>query len=180
MQKDAIHPTLLIVIFMLSLMNSGSASAAPPVPDVQIGRYRTVPARATKEQETLIVTPVTVVFPETVQTVAEAIRYVLRDSGFQMADEKADSGAMTILKELPLPGVHRTLGPMTLEQALTVLAGPGFQLVIDPVHRLIGFELSPLGQAITEHPAIAAAPQKDGSPPDGIKEPVQTPSGQGR
>ena len=41
---------------------------------------------------------------------------------------------------LPLPEVHRQLGPMSLQQALETLAGPAFQLVEDPVHRLVAFE----------------------------------------
>ncbi len=47
---------------------------------------------------------------------------------------------------LPLPAVHRSLGPMTLRDALKTLAGPAFNLVQDPVHRLITFERCSTGR----------------------------------
>ena len=46
-----------------------------------------------------------------------------------------------ILLAQPLPAVHRVLGPLRLDQALQILAGPVFKLVQDPLHRRIAFEL---------------------------------------
>jgi len=37
--------------------------------------------------------------------------------------------------------VHRVLGPVTLRNALNTLAGPVWNLVIDPVNRIVSFEL---------------------------------------
>jgi type IV pili sensor histidine kinase/response regulator len=41
----------------------------------------------------------------------------------------------------PLPKAQRQLGPLSLRQALELLSGPAFRLVIDPVYRLVTFEL---------------------------------------
>ena len=48
--------------------------------------------------------------------------------------------ASLYLMVLPLPAVHRSIGPMSLKRALETLAGPAFLLIEDPVHRLVAFE----------------------------------------
>jgi type IV pili sensor histidine kinase/response regulator len=52
--------------------------------------------------------------------------------------------------------VHRQIGPTTLQDALTVLAGEGWQLEVDPVHRLVSFRLleSLRGRYVTVVPVI--------------------------
>jgi type IV pili sensor histidine kinase/response regulator len=52
--------------------------------------------------------------------------------------------------------VHRQIGPTTLQDALTVLAGEGWQLEVDPVHRLVSFRLleSLRGRYATVGPVI--------------------------
>jgi type IV pili sensor histidine kinase/response regulator len=44
------------------------------------------------------------------------------------------------LFELPLPAVHRSLGPLILRHALEVLGGPAYELAADPAGRLVSFE----------------------------------------
>jgi conjugative transfer region protein (TIGR03748 family) len=108
--------------------------------DVQIGRYSLLSAIPTEAQADLLTATVTVQFPERIQSVGDAVRYLLQRSGYRLANAEAiDPEAMALLS-LPLPAVHRTLGPLTLQQALQTLAGPTFRLVLDPVHRLIAFE----------------------------------------
>ena len=43
----------------------------------------------------------------------------------------------------PLPVVDRDLSYMTLKQALLTLVEPAFYLEVDPLHRLINFEVKP-------------------------------------
>ena len=60
---------------------------------------------------------------------------------------------------LPLPAVHRNLGPMPVKRELETLAGPAFRLVEDPVHRLVTFERCEIEwQAFQE---IVSVPQTD-------------------
>ncbi|MGH8490231.1 MAG: FimV/HubP family polar landmark protein, partial [Gammaproteobacteria bacterium] len=54
----------------------------------------------------------------------------------------------------PLPAVHRTLGPMRLDEALKTLAGPAHYLVVDPVHRLVSFELREPYQGLVQTAAL--------------------------
>ena len=108
--------------------------------EVHVGRYSLLSSTPTAAQADLMTTTVTVQFPERIQSVGEAVRYLLQRSGYRLANAEAlDPEAMALLS-LPLPAVHRNLGPLSLQQALQTLAGPTFQLVQDPVHRLIAFQ----------------------------------------
>ena len=108
--------------------------------DVQVGRYSLLSAEPTQAQTDLLATSVTVHFPAQVQTVGESVGYLLKRSGYRLAETEALAPEAKDLLALPLPSVHRQLGPMPLRRALETLAGATFHLVQDPVHRLIAFE----------------------------------------
>lgn len=108
--------------------------------DAQVGRYSVVAAVPTEAQADLLATTMTVRFPERIRTLGEAVRYLLQRSGYRLAGTDSIGPDTIALFALPLPTVHRSLGPMTLRNALETLAGPAFSLVQDPVHRLITFE----------------------------------------
>lgn len=108
--------------------------------DIQVGRYSLFAATPTEPQAELLATTMTVRFPERIQTVGEAVPYLLQRSGYRLAIAEFIGPDTAVLFALPLPAVHRSLGPMMLKDALETLAGPAFHLVQDPVHRLITFE----------------------------------------
>jgi len=134
----AIRPALLIA---MSLAGTGiTVSSHLYASNVQVGRYSLLSAEPTEAQTDLLASTVTVHFPVQIQTVGESIRYLLRRSGYRLADAVALAPETPDLLALPLPAVHRQLGPITLRRALETLAGSTFTLVQDPVHRLIAFE----------------------------------------
>ena len=108
--------------------------------DIQVGRYSLFAATPTESQAKLLATMMTVRFPERIQTVGEAARYLLQRSGYRLATAESIGPDTAALFALPLPAVHRSLGPMTIRAALETLAGPAFHLVQDPVHRLVTYE----------------------------------------
>ena len=108
--------------------------------DLQVGRYSLFAATPTQAQTELLATTMTVRFPNRIQGVGEAVRYLLQRSGYRLANIEAIGPDTAALFALPLPAVHRSLGPMMLRDALETLAGPAFHLVQDPVHRLVTFE----------------------------------------
>ncbi|MFP1742899.1 pilus assembly protein PilL [Lonsdalea quercina] len=67
-------------------------------------------------------------------TVADALRYVLRQSGYSLC---ATGPANGVLYRQALPAVQYQLGPMRLRTALQVLAGPAWQLEVDDVQRVV-------------------------------------------
>ncbi|MBU3893248.1 PilL N-terminal domain-containing protein [Serratia rubidaea] len=99
-------------------------------------------------------------------TVADALRYSLRQSGYTLC---ATGPANGVLYRQALPAVQYQLGPMRLRTALQVLAGPAWQLEVDDVQRVVchslrdGYQLpaSQLPPSPTPHvyhaaPAVAS------------------------
>jgi type IV pili sensor histidine kinase/response regulator len=79
--------------------------------------------------------------PQEITTVGQAISYLLEDSGYRLLSAKLAEPYRVGLFAMPLPEAQRRLGPLSLRQALELLSGPAFRLAIDPVYRLVTFEL---------------------------------------
>lgn len=98
-------------------------------------------------------------------TVADALRYTLKQSGYSLC---ATGPANGVLYRQPLPAVQYQLGPMRLRTALQVMAGPAWQLEVDDVQRVVchslrdGYQLpaSQLPPALT--PSQVTPPVKGG------------------
>lgn len=98
--------------------------------------------------------------PSSVQpTVADAMRYALKQSGYSLCQTGPANG---VLYRQPLPAVQFQLGPLRLRTALQVLAGPAWELEVDDVQRVVchslraGYQL-PATQ-LPPRPASAYAP----------------------
>ena len=68
----------------------------------------------------------------------DALRHVLQRSGYSLCTNRAE---VTTLFSRFLPAVQHQLGPMALLDALTILGGPAWRLVIDPVERSVCYAL---------------------------------------
>ncbi len=84
--------------------------------------------------------------PEQINTVGEALDYLLRPYGFQLddsheVDEQPEADEQYLLLVLTLPEPHRNLGTMTLMDALTTLGGQSFRPLINPVKRSVRYQL---------------------------------------
>lgn len=110
---------------------------AVPKTSVQVARYSVMAPTASPAQADLMSVIINIKFPQQIATVGEALDFLLRRSGYRLVE--TDSPAMTILQGLPLPAVHRQLGPLTLNNALVTLAGSAYTLSIDPLHRTLSF-----------------------------------------
>ena len=141
MKRSIIHPSHPVAATAICIAGICTvASVNLQANDLQVGRYSLLTATPTEAQAKLLATTVTVRLPVRIQTVGEAARYLLQRSGYRLAALESVGPDTVALFALPLPAVHRHLGPMTLREALETLAGPAFHLVQDPVHRLITFE----------------------------------------
>lgn len=109
--------------------------------DQRIGRYQITVPQARPDQRDLLSAMVDIELSDDVKTVGEAIAAVLEDSGYRLSSNPPSCQAT--LFELPLPAVHRRLGPLTLRQALEVLSGPAYELAAHPVRRRVSFERIP-------------------------------------
>lgn len=124
---------------------SVAAPAIPPKPLsespawVRQDRYTLVSTRPTLEQRQPLFQLITVqISPALHATVGDALRHVLQRSGYALCANRAE---VTTLFSRPLPAVQHQLGPMALLDALTILGGPAWRLVIDPVERSVCYAL---------------------------------------
>jgi conjugative transfer region protein (TIGR03748 family) len=122
-------------------------TAAGPVPSrTQTGRYAYLANGAEAAQVDPLLAIIDVRLPSTLTTVGEAADYLLKRSGYCLMTP--DTAEVRHLLQLPLPTVHRHLGPMTLREALLALAGQAYALVVDEVYREIGYRVVPAGETL--------------------------------
>ncbi len=141
MKKTILNPTYPVTAIAICIACICTlASMNLHAKDIQVGRYSLFAATPTESQAELLATTIDVRFPERIQTVGEAVPYLLQRSGYRLVSTESIGPDTAALFALPLPAVHRSLGPMLLKDALETLAGSAFHLVQDPVHRLITFE----------------------------------------
>lgn len=112
---------------------------------IQESRYVTQQVGPTLAQADLMKSVIRVSIPERVLSVGAAIQYLLKPYGYQLDDEMGppESLAAYVLLTRPLPEPHRTLNTMTLHDALEVLGGDSFDVLINPVLRTVGYRLKP-------------------------------------
>ena len=108
---------------------------------VRVGRYAALAPVPTAAQLNPLAQTVSIAFPTSVRTVEGAIGQLLVRSGYRLAPADPTDVPLIALLSLPLPDVHRTLGPIPLMEALQLLAGPAFRLLVDHRHRLVSFEV---------------------------------------
>ena len=115
------------------------------------GRYTLVELTPESAQNDLMEQFVDITFPATVvHSVADALRYLLLRSEYQLSD---GCDAAHAFDAWPLPTAHQHLGPLTLRTALQILVGPRWQLRRDDASRTVCFSRDDSTQ-----PAIGAQP----------------------
>ncbi|MBG5754453.1 PilL N-terminal domain-containing protein [Pseudomonas aeruginosa] len=129
------------------------------IPVVRYGRYTLVELAPTAAQRDLLLQTIDVSMPEDARaTVGDGLRHVLKRSGYQLCET---ARAVIELYALPLPAAHLHLGPMTLREALLMLAGPAWELHVDDRARQVCFEQTGDGPSaeLTPEPPAAEAVQ---------------------
>jgi len=100
------------------------------------GRYTLIELVPEPAQRDLMQQVVEVTIPQQLDThVGDAMRHVLRRSGYRLCETEE----ATSLYALPLPAAHLRLGPLTLRDALLVLAGPVWELAVEDAARQVCF-----------------------------------------
>ncbi len=120
---------------------------ATPLEVVRYDRYLLVSTSPSQAQRAPLEQVIDIRIPASLSpTVADAMRYALRQSGFSLC---SITPANSVLYNQILPAVHYQLGPIRLSEALQILAGPAWQLEMDAVQRVVchslrdGFRLPP-------------------------------------
>ena len=139
------HLLTILLCWSGSVIVSHSAAAGQQLSSVvasqtQVGRYSVIAVRPTAGQQNLLSVTRAITIPSDIKRVSDALDWLLRDSGYRLADDAVLSEEVVAIFDLPLPAVHRQFEPMPLNAVLGLMVGPAFRLVQDPVHRLIAFE----------------------------------------
>jgi conjugative transfer region protein (TIGR03748 family) len=123
---------------------ASNAVVAAPIPPtgatIPNGRYSVMAVEPSAGQRDLLSVNTAITIPSNIERVGEALHWILRDSGYRLAADSVLSDEVKALLELPLPVAHRHFEPMPLKTLMGLIIGPAFQIVQDPVHRLIAFE----------------------------------------
>jgi len=109
--------------------------------DIQTGRYSSIKSKPTQSQRELLQVIITVSIPDEITSIGETIAYLLKRSGYQLVQPQEQQTELTGFFLKRLPEVHRHIGPISLEDALTILTAPAFKLNQDPVMRRIRYKL---------------------------------------
>lgn len=142
-------------------LSRSTAEESHPI-ELRYGRYTLVSTEpTTTEQRNLLAQIVDVSIPSNLNpSVQEAMHYVLQRSGYSLCPA---AEPVKILFTRPLPAAHYRLGPISLSNALQVLAGPAWQLTIDEVSRSVCFERQKNDAAVVRL-APSAADQPEARP----------------
>ena len=111
--------------------------------ETNVGRYLTIMNKPTLAQTDLLSQIIQVRFPQNVQTISDAMNYLLKFSGYNLVELNKRSMDLKNTLSKPLPTVDRDFGPMSLKDALITLIGPAFNLKQDILNRTIDFTLKP-------------------------------------
>jgi conjugative transfer region protein (TIGR03748 family) len=145
----------LIAMVLLSMLASKTCLADNNL--TQVSRYLTVANKPKLSQTNLLSQLIQVRFTRNIQSVGDAMNYLLKFSGYSLIPESKMSLELQSTLNKPLPIVDRELGPITLSDALTILSGPAFYLTHDPVNRFINFKLKPEYQKFIKNKQIRMA-----------------------
>ena len=109
---------------------------AQPAPEVvRYDRYLLVSTAPQAAQRDPLSQVIDIRIPASLKpTVADAMRYALKQSGYTLC---ATGPANGVLYRQPLPAVQYQQGPVRLRTALQVMAGPAWQLEVDDVQRVV-------------------------------------------
>lgn len=128
---------LTLSLLLLLLCSNSFAGAKQTYPS----RYTRIDPQATLSQHNILLYRRMRVFSrKSVRTVGQAMHVWLRGTGYRLSNMHPDQNVYQLL-QLSLPEVHRKLGTVSIEEGLKALAGDPWELVIDPVHRMVSFRL---------------------------------------
>lgn len=142
---------MLAVSLILAVPSAAATSGHVPNRDGgierRLSRYQRIALRPRPDQRDLLAAVGYMDFGDEIQTVGDAIAALVDGSGYRLMASSPGSCQNRLL-ELPLPSVHRHLGPLSLRQALAVLSGPAWRLWVDRVSRFLWFERVSLNEEV--------------------------------
>ncbi len=158
-------PTLFAIIASLSVSSAFARDLHHTnESSLQISRYvDLLPGPTEAQRNPLHMVLPNVVFNHNIKSVGQAIHFLLKDTGYKLTRHHPDIRVHQMFR-LSLPKIHRRMGPLTLEQALKTLSGEPWVLAVDPINRLVSFQLPDHFKKPT-HMSANPAPKKVATKP---------------
>ncbi|EDY5043559.1 hypothetical protein GVW46_002946 [Salmonella enterica] len=104
------------------------------------GRYTLVNVKSADAQREPLNQLIDITMPgQLVNSVGDGFRYLLFQSGYSLCGVYGADFAELLNR--PLPAIQRKIGPMRLNEALQVVAGPAWRMSVDEVNREVCFVL---------------------------------------
>ncbi len=132
----------LIILSSLIFTQISYAETLKPQIEITAGRYIITDTKPEKQQENLLNVVTSIKFSEDIVTVGAAINATLMRSGYRLASAETSDPKLPVLLNSPLPYIHKSFDNVAVSKILQVLASDVWELVVDPLHRLISFELN--------------------------------------
>ena len=135
--------TLLLTLFASLFVSSVTARPLHHANEssLQVSRYvNLLPGPTHAQRNPLHMVLPSIVFSNNIKSVGQAIHFLLNDTGYKLTSHHPDIRVHQMFR-LSLPKIHRHMGPLTLEQALKTLSGEPWILAVDPINRLVSFQL---------------------------------------
>lgn len=125
---------------LLALTIMAVSAPALSTEDVRLSRYSIVNPDVKYEQKHPLETVIDIRIPPSVNTVEDAIKYVLSRSGYTLLPLSKSDPEIKITYQKEIPYVHRQFKMVTVRNAITALAGEPYTLVVDPIRREVTFD----------------------------------------
>ena len=122
--------------FLLPLLLSTASAHSE---SIAVGRYTRIAISAPSAP---LSTPVLSKFVAP-RVIGEAVSLILARTGYRLAVASHADPMQAELLAMTLPDSHRDLSGMRSLDALVLLGAPGYRVMVDHVHRLVGFEVKP-------------------------------------
>ncbi|MGS2722103.1 PFGI-1 class ICE element type IV pilus protein PilL2 [Porticoccus sp. GXU_MW_L64] len=105
------------------------------------GRYTTLKVGATTEQTNLLDAIIRTTIPNRYITIGQGLAYLVKPYGFRLSFQPEYPQGQSVLLSLPLPQPLRSIGPITVSEAIRVFGGESYTAHINPVTRKISYQL---------------------------------------
>lgn len=128
-------------ITLSALLTVSALTQSSDVKRVSVDRYTLATVEPHADQLDLMSVVVDVKFDSSIKTVGDAINELLGIHGFKIGPITMGGYSQYVLYLLPLPEIHRQIGPLHLEIALRVLGGESFDLNVNPVTREVVYRI---------------------------------------
>lgn len=142
---SVIPASVLSLMFLAPSLQAMDTADVVSHGKVKESRYVSQWVGPTEAQMDVMESIVRTTIPDQIKTVGAALQYVLKPHGYQLDDDadNAESLDFYVLLTRQLPEPHRTLDPISLYEALEVMGGDSFEVVINPVLRTVRYRLKP-------------------------------------